>query len=352
MDKPKVVIADTNFEYIKPLLLKFVTEFMNKIHIEIITDKEYFTQLFKKPQKVDILIVSEDMYNNELQRHDIAALFLMMEHYDNGETDNLDVNKIYKYTSVNEIFNEITGKSSVVINTEINAKKETQVIVVSSASGGTGKTTLAMGISSCMTRCFKKVLYINASRLQTFQYSFSDHTVLSSPEVYAKLTQPDEHIYQDIKHVIRKEQFSYLPAFKAALMSLGIEYSIYKDIILSAKKSTDFDYIIVDTDVAFDEDKARLFDIADRVLIVVKQNLSSVIATNILVSNINGISAEKYIFVCNDFEREKFNALTYSDAPHKITISDYVGHIENYDNRTIQDISGESDIQRIAYLLI
>ena len=40
MDKPKVVIADTNFEYIKPLLLKFVTEFMNKIHIEIITDKE------------------------------------------------------------------------------------------------------------------------------------------------------------------------------------------------------------------------------------------------------------------------------------------------------------------------
>ena len=66
------------------------------------------------------------------------------------------------------------------------------------------------------------MLYINAGRLQSFQRMLENSTVVSSADVYAKLARENENIYSEIKHVIRKEIFSYLPPFKAALMSLGI----------------------------------------------------------------------------------------------------------------------------------
>ena len=79
MAKPRIIIADTDISYIIPLQLKFVEEFFEKVEIEIITDKEYYNQLFSTPQKADILIVSEELYDVSLQRHNIGNIFLMTE---------------------------------------------------------------------------------------------------------------------------------------------------------------------------------------------------------------------------------------------------------------------------------
>lgn len=39
MARPKVIIADEDANYIVPLQFKFVTDFFNKIDLEIITDR-------------------------------------------------------------------------------------------------------------------------------------------------------------------------------------------------------------------------------------------------------------------------------------------------------------------------
>ena len=82
MAKPRIIIADTDISYIIPLQLKFVEEFFEKIDIEIVTDKAYYEQLFATPQKADILIVSEELYDSSLQRHNIGNIFLMTEQYE------------------------------------------------------------------------------------------------------------------------------------------------------------------------------------------------------------------------------------------------------------------------------
>lgn len=309
MEKPRIIIADTDISYIIPLQLKFVEDFFEKVELEIITEEDYFETLFSTPQRADILIVSEELYSQAMQRHNISHIFVMNEQYEEEQTADLNVNHIFKYTSIKEIFNEITGKSADVLKIEKNGKQETQVVLFYSASGGTGKTTAAMGVSASLTKNYKRVLYINASRLQVFQHMLENHSAITAADVYAKLAAATDNIYLDIKHVIRKELFSYIPPFKAALMSLGLNYSIFEKIIISAKKSGEYDFIIVDADVSFDEDKATLLNISDKVVVVTKQTFAAVLATNILVSNINGASAEKYIFVCNDFNKEEDNAL-------------------------------------------
>ena len=152
--------------------------------------------------------------------------------------------------------------------------------------------------------------------------------------------------------MIRKEIFSYLPPFKASLLSLGLDYSIYEQIILSAKKSGDFDFIIVDADTTFDEEKAKLLNTADKVVVVTRQNLSAVLATNVLVANINGISAEKYIFLCNDFDKEEDNALIAPNLSPKFTVSDYIEHFGHYEKMKPDDLSRENGIQRAAFLIL
>lgn len=352
MEKPRIIIADTDISYIIPLQLKFVEDFFEKVELEIITEEDYFETLFSTPQRADILIVSEELYSQAMQRHNISHIFVMNEQYEEEQTADLNVNHIFKYTSIKEIFNEITGKSADVLKIEKNGKQETQVVLFYSASGGTGKTTAAMGVSASLTKNYKRVLYINASRLQVFQHMLENHSAITAADVYAKLAAATDNIYLDIKHVIRKELFSYIPPFKAALMSLGLNYSIFEKIIISAKKSGEYDFIIVDADVSFDEDKATLLNISDKVVVVTKQTFAAVLATNILVSNINGASAEKYIFVCNDFNKEEDNALISPKLSLKFSVNDYIEHFAHYDQMKCSDLASDSGIQKTAFLVM
>lgn len=352
MAKPRIIIADTDISYIIPLQLKFVEDLFEKIEIEIISDQTYFEILFSTPQRADVLIISEELYSPNVLRHSIAHVFVMNEQYEAEQTADLNVNHIFKYTSIKEIYNEITGKSSDVLRIEKSGKQETRVVLFYSVSGGTGKTTAAMGISASLVKNYKRVLYINAAHLQVFQHMLENHSAITTADVYAKLATDEGGVYSDIKHVIRKEVFNYLPPFKAALMSLGLSYSVFEKIIVSAKKSGDYDFIIVDADTTFDEDKATLLNLADKVIVMVNQSLASVLATNILVSNINGADTDKYIFICNDFEKEDDNALISPNVSLKFTVSDYIEHFRHYERMKPIDLAKESSIQRTAFLII
>lgn len=352
MARPKIIIADTDGNYIIPLQFKFVKDFFDQIDLEIITDKEYFSEFFSKPQKAEVLIVSDELYNSSLQRHNIANVFIMQEQYEEGNTAELNVNRLFKYTNIKEIFNEIVGKSAGALNIENREKKEPQIVLVTSACGGVGKTTVAMGISACLTKNYKHVLYMNASRLQSFQYMLDNQSAISSLEIYTKLANPNERIYSDIKHVIRKEMFSYMPPFKASLMSVGLKYSIFEKIALSAKKSNDYDFIVIDAESTFDENKTSLLDIADKVIAITEQSIYAVNATNALVSNINGTNSDKYVFVCNKFRKEDYNALISPTMVNKFTVNEYIDNFEIKENVNCEELSQEVGIRKASFLVL
>lgn len=352
MGRPRVIIADTDENYIIPLQQKFVKEFFDQIDLEIIADQEYFDELFSKPQKAEVMIVSESLYTSSLQRHNIANIFLMMEQYEEGETAELNVNRLFKYTSIKEIFNEIVGKSAGALNVENKDTKETQIILVTSANGGAGKTTVAMGISACLTKNFKRVLYINADRLQSFQYMLENRSNISSNDVYTKLLHAGESSYSDIRHVIRKEIFSYLPAFKAALMSVGLQYTVFEQIAKSAKKSKDYDFIVIDAESTFDEDKTKLLDLADKVIVVTEQSVNAVNATNAFIFNINGTNSEKYVFVCNKFKKDEYNALISPDMVMKFTVNEYIDYFNVNGVIQAEELSKQTGIRKVSFLVM
>lgn len=350
MSRERIILADTDINYVISIQQKFAEELFEQADIEVITDRDYFLELFTSPQQANILIVSEELYNSDLLRHNIPHIFLMSERKGEDDIDS-KITVLYKYTSVKEIYNVIIGKCSLSLSNNPVKQEEPQIILVYSANGGVGKTTVAMGISACLSRNYKRVLYIEASRLQTFQNMIENNVPIPT-DVIAKLNDDQENIYQNIRHVIRKENFAYLPPFKLALMSLNITYRIFENIALSAKQSGDYDFIVVDADCTFDEDKAELLNIADRVILVSDQTKYSITSMNNLIANINGTGNDKYIFICNNYDKQKANAFVSAEVSAAFTVSEYIDHFPQYETMTIEQLAKESSLQKVAYLII
>lgn len=54
MSRARVIVADTDINYIIPLQLKFAEEFFDAIDLEIISDRSYFEELFAYTIKGDV----------------------------------------------------------------------------------------------------------------------------------------------------------------------------------------------------------------------------------------------------------------------------------------------------------
>ena len=78
----------------------------------------------------------------------------------------------------------------------------------------------------------------------------------------------------------------------------------------------------------------------------------SVFATNTLISNINGVNAEKYLFVCNNFDKDKYNALIAANVKRNFQITEYISHIGDYDQLKCEDLAKNPDIQKTAFLIL
>ena len=349
MAKQAIILADTDEKFIASLELKFVEELNENLNLEIITDENYFNEYFSQQQNAFVLVVSEDLYTSELKRHNINKIFVLTESVDDNGTEDLEIEKIFKYSSPKEIYKHVVAQSN--IDSGTNAEKETVVALVYSASGGVGKSTIALGISEAMAKTFNKVLYINAERINSFQHYLTNSAAIPNSAII-EFANTGGNIFGRINHVVRNEGFDYIPPFNMALASIGLEFSIYCELVKAAKATKKYDVIVVDTDTTFDKEKAELITIADKVIIIVEQTNNSICATNTLLKNISCTDSDKYFFICNNFNENEVNALLSEHNQHMFIVNEYTRHFDNFDSMTILDLAKQPDIQKISYLVI
>ena len=350
MSKPIVILADTDVNYLATLEYKFLEALGDRIELEIITDSAYFDEYFSSPKTAEIVAVGESLYTRDLQRHNISNLFVLAEEMESGSTEELSVVHIFKYTGIKEIFNELVYRSRDRLAGGREEQKETKVIALYAAIGGTGKTCLSLGLADSLYQNHQRVLYVNTESMQSFAYYLKDKTGMPN-EAYRYIRDGQTNIYGNVKSYIRQEGFSYVPPFMATLDALNLKYSVYLNLIKSAKESGEYDFIIVDIESGYDRDKMELLMLADKVMMIMRQDAVSLFKTEYLLRNIDVRNKEKYLFLCNKYDDYKENAYLNSQMQKQFTLNEYIEYAYS-DIENVGHISALSGIQKLAYMFI
>ena len=351
MSKPIVILADLDESYLITLEFKFLKELNHAIELEVITDKGYFDEYFRNPRKADLLVVGDELYSQDLQKHNIGSLYVLTERMNQGGTEDLSVHKIYKYTSIREIFNELLSEGLAGVLTTESVKKETQVIALYSPIGGAGVPTLSVGLGAALARNHKKVCYLSTEALQSFQFYLSNKGCLSG-EACNILKERNLHPYIQLKDYMRSEEFSYLPPLYASLSALGLTFDSYRTLIEDIRNSRDYDYVIVDMETGFHSEKTQLFGIVDKVMVILLQDAFSVHKAESLMRNLELKDGEKFLFVCNRFSREQKNWIVNSKLQNTAGISEYIGKLPLEEADHILKLEEFEEFQRLSYIFI
>ncbi len=350
MSKIKILFADTNEVYVKPIEKKLVEEFAEFAEIHIITDINYFNEFFSTPQNFDIVIIDDALYGEELNKHTVKEVYVLMEDIDDvGETQRLTMHKLYKYSGVKEIINQIIRGQVIQKTMNYSTDNNTKIITMYSPQGGAGTSTLALSIAAIAAKGLRKVLFIAIDNLQNFAWLL-DNGITFPSTLEKRLSEITDFTYGEIKPAIANEGFDYIPPFRQALSVLDVKTSNIVELVEEIKKTNEYEYIIVDTSSDFNSDIPKLMVKSDKVIIVTEQNKVAAKKLQRLLLNIDISNDSKFSVVCNKYMADKENCIV--GEVNNCRINQYVEYAETINGNRLEACIQNQQIQQFAYLYI
>lgn len=347
-----IILVDRDEKYLMPLELKFIEEFQYEAEIMVITDKDYLIEYFSSPKSIDILVINEELYSEDFERHNIVNTFILTEDNDVSSTGNISVNKIYKYTSVKEILSEVISNLSFKSLLGIEGNNSTKVLMVYSPIGGAGTTLVSMGIAAALSKCHKRVLFISTETLQSFNFIFKNKDFLSNG-FEKHLIYHEEEIMEHFKDSIHNEGFDYLLPFKQSTCSFNIKMEDYIYLIDKIKSSKIYDFIVIDTTSDLTIDKTSMMNYSNKVITITRQDQVSKAKLERFLFNIDCSDRDKFIFICNKYDSGKTNHLIKEELINKCMISEYISEFKFDDtNFNLDFLASDSHFKKLAYMFI
>ena len=352
MSKIKILFADTNETYVKPIERKLVEEFGEYAEIHIITDINYFNEFFMTPQNFDLVIIDESLYGEELSKHTIKEIYILMEDIEEvGETQRLTIHKLYKYSGVKEIIGQIIRGQVIHDNMSSVIDNNTKLITMYSPQGGAGTSTLALSLAAIAAKGLRKVLFVAIDNLQNFEWIL-DNNIIFPSSLEKKLSEISDFTYGEVKPAISNEGFDYLPPFRQAMSVLDIKAENMIALIEEIKKTNQYEYIVVDTSSDFNDNIPKLMAKSDKVIIVTEQDKVAAKKLKRLLLNIDTSNAAKFSVVCNKYMPDKENYIVSEELINNCRISQYVEYEAGMCESKLDVCIQNQQIQKFAYLYI
>lgn len=351
MSKPLVVIADPDEQYAAMLEREFLEKLGDGTQMEVITELEYLSEFLSAPHDVEAMLIVDAWIDDRLDMHAISHLFALVEEEEEDAflTCSLFVDRTYNFTSPELIFNKVVS-SSPRLCSQGDDGSDAKVLLFFSPVGGAGTTTAALAVASCLRQTYKRVLFVDAEYVQSFG-CFLRNGKIASNSMGMEMARASGDPYSNVKPHLCTEGFDYLPPLRGGLAAFCVEFSFFADFIELAAKSGDYDYVVVDTDGVFNEEKAKLIGLADRVVMTVTQDRRALFKTSKLVDNLENVTEDRYCFVCNKYRSEAENAFSNEMGGGAVTLDGYVEADEAVGDLDAQSLAGVAGFKRLAYSL-
>ncbi|MCL1976210.1 MAG: AAA family ATPase [Firmicutes bacterium] len=345
-----IVLADTDERYLTLLEKRFIETCKDNAEIIIITEEEYLNTFISKPQSIDILVIQEELFNNDFEKHNIANTFILTEQKVSAD-DSLP-KRLYKYTNIIEIFNDILNESALKNFHGIKGSEYTKSVLVYSPIGGIGKTFSAIGLSVALAKAHKRVLFLSVEPLQSFTFFLSAAKYMDT-DLLNRLNVQNSHIYNNLNTSIDKDIFDYLLPFPQAALAFGVKSEKYQHYMQIVKESHEYDFIIIDSSSDFTADKSALMAFCDKTLLLLGQHPLDVHKFERFLTNIDYSNTNKFLFICNKYDGKAKDHILNSPIRTQITICDYIPKlIIDQSDLNIAWFNKFNYYEKLAYMLL
>lgn len=344
MGSPKIILAEPDLNYLLKLQIRLMEGVSGDVEIEAITDPEYFSSYFSVPRDAGCLIIFESLYSENLLKHNIDNIIILTESGEDEVSEDGKISKVQKYSNLNQIFNQI--KSVLTSRIFIDQKKDSEIITFYSASGGMGKTTLALSMAKYLANKHYKVIYINTESIQSFAYYLEDDKPVPG-QIMMNLETSSASEYGILKGCIREEGFSYIPPFPSPLSFYSTGRELYTHLIEEACASRDYDYIIVDTDSVFDRIIADILRRSGKVFFITDQAEAIAYTANRFLADIDRHPGQ-YVFIRNNYSGDEANRTEQLD---QVTVDQFIPYFNDKGRALIDTICKSDSILKMALLI-
>lgn len=326
--QPVILVIDTEEGYVNALEIKIVQQYIDKAEIEFITDRTYLQKYLKEEHFITILIVSETMYSEEVRNLMPVYTFILMDEMKNEKRGEF-VYGIFRYSSSQSILNTIAAKVPEIIFEEEkevllvdDSKKDivsdldsnTDVVLVTSASGGIGKTIVSLGVALIAEKDKRKVMYVSLDYLSCID---------------KWLKSEDDEFSNQILEINKR----------AGRENLEEKLNNLYEMITSDV----YDLLIVDAGLDNWIFQNKISERADLILQVIGVSDSSIYASNQLFHMLSSELLDKSVYVC---ENEMINQ--GKEQPEFI-IQNRISHMKDYEIQTIHDLYKNKDLLRLYW---
>jgi cellulose biosynthesis protein BcsQ len=287
----RLVLADADTGYVD----KFI-DFTNSTHSQQFK-LSAFTQIDllrnyigETDDKIDILLAHPDFLREVLKNPDKVNIKIVLS--DGANYHSSEAEAVYKYQPGTEIVRKIMEIYLKENNNPVGFSKKgknTELISVYSPAGGTGKTSVSLGLAAALAEAGKDVLYLcmeslnTASSVLTCRNSDAfTHLLLcvsESPSLFpvkAEICKTRDNRYN----------FDFFEPPECFSETVEIKSALLEDLLASIKQMGRYDMVIVDMDTAADEKARVVFQKSDKIVLVTTQDSNSRIKTDIFMDQL------------------------------------------------------------------
>ncbi|ANE47853.1 hypothetical protein SY83_17895 [Paenibacillus swuensis] len=281
----QVLWADPDPDYLSRIA-NYVrsTPRFNKLNIRYISELEQMSQHLQTGLRTDITLVCSTWISDlefELKASTqclIAIADSETELYKEG------LSFVNKYQSVDDLFSKVytlyagaLGDRSL-FKDNANREQDTRIISVFSATGGCGKTTVAMNLAHLLSERQENVLYLSLESIPSTTAWLHGSEEAGFSQVLYYLRQEDAALEQQLKACIQKDEYtgvSFIAPHHSVREMQHMESADVRKLIAALQQLNQFSYIVMDLESCYHNRILESMAMSDAVLWLVLDDLHS-----------------------------------------------------------------------------
>lgn len=267
--KVKLVLVDSDKQYVDRFLNSIVPDYEDKIEVLAYTSPEQLKA--DKYARGDVYLISSEYIFDKSDFPAGCGIAYFTESKEiasyHGE------NAIAKYQRLNDIYTEILNlyaeSSGIVIKDDTKNNGQVKMYIVTSGMGGTGKTTISVGIAQYLAMQGKKVLYVSLEALGNTEIYFVRGTQGDLGDIIYMLKSKRNNISIKLENIIQKD-FMGVYYISSSENPYDLESLTIDDIkaLIYEIKALKYDCLVVDMDSGIEEKYMELLLKAEKIVYV------------------------------------------------------------------------------------